>query len=118
MTQPDSKSVELILQLFQRDIERHYGGRTVGLTLNGKQATAQLNRLLQQRFREGQEDCRKAGDPTNHVHYQESVNRLLEEAKVAELEKLGNAILTDGSSYDNIKPYVQRRLAELKKDKI
>lgn len=83
---PDSKSIELILQLFQRDIERHYGGRTVGLTLNGEQATAQLNRLL-------------------------------EEAKVAELEKLGNAILTDGSSYDNIKPYVQRRLAELKKDK-
>lgn len=45
---PDSKSIELILQLFQRDIERHYGGRTVGLTLNGEQATAQLNRLLEE----------------------------------------------------------------------
>lgn len=38
-SQPKAKdSIELILGLFRRDIERHYGGRTVGKTLTGDEA--------------------------------------------------------------------------------
>ena len=35
-----------VLMLFQRDIERHYGGRTVGKTLNGDQALEALDTLF------------------------------------------------------------------------
>lgn len=45
-SQPDS--IELILQLFKRDIERHYGGRTVGETLTGEEAKQRLEDIITQ----------------------------------------------------------------------
>lgn len=43
MTTPaPEEEIDLILGLFQRDIERHYGGRTVGKTLTGEEAKSQI----------------------------------------------------------------------------
>lgn len=35
-----------ILGLYRRDIERHYGGRTVGRTLSGDEAVQQIKSLI------------------------------------------------------------------------
>lgn len=43
------EQLDLILSLYQRDIERHYGGRTVGKTLNRAEALdkiCELNRAV------------------------------------------------------------------------
>ncbi len=38
--------IDLILDLYRRGVERHYGGRTVGKTLTGEEAAARLKRLV------------------------------------------------------------------------
>lgn len=38
------KELELILGLYRRDIERHYGGRTVGKTLSAEEAKQALRK--------------------------------------------------------------------------
>lgn len=38
--------IELVLQLFQRDLERKYGGRTVSETLTGDQASKAIKKII------------------------------------------------------------------------
>jgi hypothetical protein len=48
-TSPDiTRTITETLQLFQRDIERHYGGRTAGKTLTGDEAVHILVTLVQE----------------------------------------------------------------------
>jgi len=40
------EKLELILGLYRRDIERNYGGRTVGRTLTGDEAIEQIKQAF------------------------------------------------------------------------
>lgn len=59
------------------------------------EALADIQAHQQQAFRDGQLDCPKAGDPTNHAHYGEAEQQLLTEL-LGELPKKRNG----GSSKD------------------
>ena len=48
-----------ILQLFKRDIERHYGGRTVGKTLTGDEAVAKLAAMLAEARKDEIKGCQQ-----------------------------------------------------------
>jgi hypothetical protein len=77
-----------------------------------------ISNLLSQAFRNGQLDCQKAGDPTNHKYYKEAVSLELEKqdikSRIDELE----SFVANGWNSANSLHYVQERLASLSQSPI
>jgi hypothetical protein len=77
---------------------------------------AYCDRKTKEAFRNGQLDCRKAGDPCNHVHFEEACASKCQESRVDELEKLEEHYETEHilNSQDT-KRYLVSRIAAIKK---
>lgn len=56
------------------------------------EATKDIEAWGQKRFEEGHEDCKKAGDPTNHVHFKEATDRLIAEARKQERQTVSKQV--------------------------
>lgn len=81
--QATEQAIDLILGLYQRDIERHHGGRTVGKTYNQTEAKAALKQLV---IRERIDELGKYQDWLNSEGRLWSERKLFYEDRVAALE--------------------------------
>lgn len=84
----------------ERILQEAMQGITTFLTANNKEA-----------FQRGQEDCRKAGNPKNHVHYEEAVAASNREAEIKAIEDFRKNVDSFEYEYDGGEKY----LAKLKK---